>query len=73
MKDPKKINLHKPAKFSDRNIGRKVKVQGQEHEIDFISVNKQKFRIKQGAGQPVLDFDLNDIEEVEGLIIDIKA
>lgn len=71
-KDDKKINLHAPAKFSDSNIGRKVKIKGQEHEIDFVSANKQKFRTKQGAGLPVLDFDLNDIEEVTGLVIDIK-
>ena len=39
--------------------------------MDKVLANKEKFRVKQGAGEVVLDFDINDIEEAEGIIIDI--
>jgi len=40
--------------------------------VDKVLANKEKFRVKQGAGETVLDFDINDIEEAEGIIIDIE-
>jgi len=59
-------------KFSDKNVGRTLKIRGKEHEVEKVLANKQVFRVKQGEGDPVHDFSLDDIEEVEGLVIDIE-
>jgi hypothetical protein len=59
------------VKFSDKNVGRTFKMNGKDHVIDKVLANKQSFRIKQGEGEPVLSYKLEDIDEVEGLIIDI--
>jgi hypothetical protein len=59
------------VKFSDKNVGRPLKIRGKDHVIDKVLASKEKFRIKQGAGETVLDFNLDDIEEAEGIIIDI--
>lgn len=60
-------------KLSDKNVGRTVKVRGNEQIILSILADKTKFRIVQGAGIPVLDYTIEDIEETEGLVIDITA
>jgi Tfp pilus assembly protein FimT len=58
-------------KFSDKNVNRSMKINGKDVVVDKVLANKQKFRVKQGEGQTVFDYDINDIDEVEGLIIDI--
>ena len=63
--------MKKKIKFSNKNIGRSVKINGVEHTIDKILANKEKFRVVQGQGQVVLSYDLEDIEKVEGMVIDI--
>ena len=58
--------------FSSKNIGRGVKVRGKDHIIEKILANKKRFRVVQGEGIPVEDYSLDDIEAVEGLVIDLK-
>lgn len=59
-------------KFDNDNIGRKVTIRGEEFMIEKILTNKTKFRVVTGEGQPVLDYDFDDIDETTGLVVDIK-
>lgn len=54
-----------------RNEGRKLKIAGVEYEIDKVLADG-KFRVKQGEGGVVVDYDLSDVEKAEELIVEIK-
>ena len=59
------------VRFSSKCIGRFVKVDGRESEIVSILASKDKFRIRTGEGQPVIDYTFNDIEQSEELFVSI--
>jgi len=63
--------MAKKIKISSDNEGRALKIKGNDHVVDKVLANKEKFRIKQGAGETVLDYSFDDIDKVKGLIIDI--
>ena len=67
------IELSGTIKFSDKNIGRAVTVRGEKKEISWISSDKQQFRVAQGEGIPVIDYGIEDIDSVTGLVIDIAS
>lgn len=64
--------LKQKVKFDETNIGRKIKIRGEEYVIKEILSNKKSFRVVTGEGVPVIDYTFDDIEDVSGLVIDIK-